>query len=78
MVSERIAYEKFLLLFPAGPVSVLPWAGNLNPDCGFLLRVQQIIRLSQLPSKFHLGHPVALPPPRIRLHSGSKNSSRES
>ena len=46
IASEIIAYEKILLLLPAGPVSVLPWAGNLNPDCGFLLRAQQIIRLA--------------------------------
>jgi hypothetical protein len=46
MVSETDAYEKFSFLLPAGPVSVLPWAGDLNPDCGFLLRAQQIIRLA--------------------------------
>lgn len=46
IASGSIAYEKILLLLPAGPVSVLPWAGNLNPACGFLLRVQQIIRLA--------------------------------
>lgn len=41
-----ITYEKFFFLLPAGPVSVLLWAGNMNPDCGFLLRVQQIIRIA--------------------------------
>jgi hypothetical protein len=46
MVSGTNAYEKFFFLPPAGPVSVLLWAGNLNPGCGFLLRAQQIIRLA--------------------------------
>jgi hypothetical protein len=46
MVSGTIAYEKFFFLLPAGPASVLLWLGNLNPDCGFLLRAWQIIRLA--------------------------------
>jgi hypothetical protein len=47
MVSGTIAYEKFFFLLPAcrpGVCAAVAW--NLNPDCGFLLRAWQIIRLA--------------------------------